>query len=112
MFSAMAFFSSGLYDITRSLTHHALEWTTVGPRFEFPPDFSWFFVPTAPKVLLSIVLVATFLIIVWQSRRATEGRHGFPRHFLYFFFLYGMMAPLWYARAIYDAVLARRASWR
>jgi cellulose synthase/poly-beta-1,6-N-acetylglucosamine synthase-like glycosyltransferase len=112
VFGSIIFFGYGLFDIARSLAHRALEWASVGPRFSFPPDFSWFFVPTAPKVLLSLVLVLTFLVIVWQSRRATEGRRGFPRHFLYFFALYGMMAPFWYARAIYDAALARGSIWR
>ncbi|MDP3735369.1 MAG: glycosyltransferase [bacterium] len=109
---SIIFFGYSIYDIARSLAHRALQWATVGLRFEFPPDFSWFFVPTAPKVLLSLVLVATFLIIVWQSRRAAEGRRGFPRYFLYFFALYGMIAPLWYARAIYNVIRARGGTWR
>jgi len=32
-------------------------------------------------VLLSLALVAIFLVIVWQSRRSAEGRRGFPRYF-------------------------------
>ena len=109
---SIIFFGYSVYDIARSLAHRALQWATVGPRFEFPPDFSWFFVPTAPKVLLSLALVAIFLVIVWQSRRSAEGRRGFPRYFLYFFVLYGMIAPLWYMRAIYDVVRARSGTWR
>ena len=109
---SIIFFGYSVYDIARSLTERALEWATVGPRFEFPPDFSWFFVPTGPKVLLSLVLVATFLFLVWQSRLTTEGRRGFPRHFLYFFVIYGMIAPLWYGRAIFDVLRARSGTWR
>lgn len=108
---SILFFCYSIYDIARALEYRATKWTTVGVYFELP-DFAWFFIPTAPKVLLSLVLVATFLLIVWQSHRATEGRHGLPRYFLYFFLLYGMIAPFWYIRAVCDAVRARSGSWR
>ena len=39
-------------------------------------------------------------------------KYAFSRDMLYFIFLYGLIAPFWLARSLYNLITAKEAGWR
>jgi len=76
------------------------------------PHFNTFYLNTDFMVLIAYVLLGIGLFIVWNGAKLAEGRFRPTMGIFYFFALYGIVAPLWFARAIINVVFSRTTSWR
>ncbi len=76
------------------------------PRLEL----DWFYINTGMMFFLMIIMLAMTLVAVLLGQRIVGERLG-AKHLLSYFFLFGLLAPLWLARAAIDTVLSRERGW-
>ncbi len=75
-------------------------------------SFDWFFVNTgAVWILSAFVLIMTAVFIAFGKKMA-DGKFTLSRDFFYYLFLYGLIAPFWLIKSIYNLFFAKKASWR
>ena len=59
---------------------------------------------------LMVIMLAMTLVAVLLGQRIAGDKLG-AKHLLSYFFLFGLLAPLWLARAAFDAVLSQERGW-
>lgn len=85
--------------------------STVGISFAFP-RIDPFFLNTDFMAILSYVFLGLALVIIWNGVVLAEGRFRPTMSIFYFLLLYGMVAPLWFTRAVINVALSRGTKWR
>lgn len=85
--------------------------STVGFSFALP-SFDSFFFNTDFIAILSYVFLGLGLFIVWNGVKLAEGRFRPSMSIFYFLILYGMVAPLWFTRAVINVALSKGTKWR
>ncbi|MHB1117921.1 MAG: glycosyltransferase family 2 protein, partial [Minisyncoccota bacterium] len=88
-----------------------IEISTTGFSFTVP-HFDSFFFNTDFMALLSYIFLGLGIIIVWNGAKLAEGRFRPTMSIFYFFVLYGIVAPLWFTRAVWNVAFSRSTSWR
>lgn len=86
---------------------------TVGlhlPQLQF--SFDWFFINTEIIAITSLVAFIGSLIIIFISRKMSLGKLAFGLDLIYFVAIYSFIAPLWLAKALYNAIFSVATSWR
>jgi hypothetical protein len=73
-------------------------------------QFDWFYLNTGMMLFLMIVMFFMTLVAVLLGQRIAGNRLDI-KHLVSYFFLFGLLAPLWLARAAWDAVLSRERGW-
>ena len=112
-------FAAGLYMAGYALYHlgHTL-WSKVAdisvthvPLYIPPEQLSWFYINTSMMLFVILaVLAGTALAIILGKRIAdTEVT---VKALVFYFALFGLVAPVWLARAAWGAALARESKWR
>lgn len=111
----IALFFSIIY--VRSLAHLAhekyLEYSALG--FHLPgrwPHFEWFSLNLEFQRLLVYSLLFTTIFFVLMGTRMVLNRFTLTRDILYFLLLYGLIAPFWLVRSLFNLVSAKEARWR
>lgn len=79
--------------------------------FQFP-SFDWYFINTGSTTLLSTITLFLTLTILFLSLKLTDGKVRITRGIFYYFFLYGLIAPLWLTKAVFDTVVRKQTRWR
>jgi biofilm PGA synthesis N-glycosyltransferase PgaC len=95
--------------ITRTMDH----WTTHVPiTYHINlTHIDWFYINTSTMTLvISVVMAGTLAAIIIGNRIADNKLSLFS--FVSYFMLFGALAPLWLARALWGAAWSRPASWR
>ncbi len=95
----------------RSMINKAIEISTVGFSFALP-SFDSFFFNTDFMAILFYVFIGFGLIIIWNGVKLAEGRFSPTMGIFYFLVLYGIVAPLWFARAVINVAISKGPSWR
>lgn len=75
------------------------------------PHFDWFYIDTSMMLFLTITTAIMTFVAVLLGQRIAKTELG-PSHFISYFLLFGLIAPLWLARAAWGALLARESAWR
>lgn len=75
-------------------------------------SFDLFFLNTTSVTLLTFIMFCSTLTIILMSWNMVEGKVRITRDIVYFVALYGFIAPLWLAKASWNAVFAKAVSWR
>jgi len=76
------------------------------------PSFDSFYMNTDFMALLAYVLFGIGLVIIWNGVKLAEGRFRPSMGILYFIILYGLIAPLWFIRAVFNVTLSKGTNWR
>ena len=76
------------------------------------PSFDLFFININPIAIVTAVILLGTLAIIFISRKMTYGRVYLGRDVFYFLLFYGLIAPLWLAKALYSTAFARDISWK
>lgn len=100
-----------VYHIARSVIDKIIAISTVGFSF-MVPRFDLFFFNTDFMVLLSYIFVGLALVIIWNGTKLALGRFRPTAGIFYFVFLYGIVAPIWFTRAVWNVAFSRSSSWR
>ncbi len=111
-------FTAGLY--SAGYVAYTLAYSGVEKAFNYymtgiPPrlpslQLDWFYINTGMMFFLMITMLAMTLAAVLLGQRIAGDKLG-AKHLLSYFFLFGLLAPLWLARAAFDAVLSRERGW-
>lgn len=85
--------------------------TGIVPVPSLPSEFTWFYVQTGVMAILVVTALAMTLLILHLGKTMSEGTVG-VKDILSYLVLYGFVAPIWLARAVYGATRSRESSWR
>ncbi|MDO8572209.1 MAG: glycosyltransferase [bacterium] len=72
----------------------------------------WFFLNTQSLPILIIFTLVTTLLILVNGKKLSGGTMKPSRDILYFLLLYGLMAPMWLTKALYNSALSKKSSWK
>lgn len=95
----------------KSIVEKIIEISVVGV-YSSLPHFNLFFLSTDFTSLLSYILFGVVLFIIWNGTRLAEGKFRLTPGVFYFIILYGIVAPLWFTRAIWNVIFAKDTKWR
>lgn len=99
------------FHVVKNLIDKFIAVSTVGFSYVIP-HIDIFFFNTDFMVLLSYVFLGLALIIIWNGTKLALGRFRPTAGIFYFLFLYGIVAPIWFTRAVINVALSRGSSWR
>lgn len=111
----VALFFSGLYvkNIFLILDHQFAKVAALGfDALGRLPSFDWFFINLTPSRLIMYLLLATTVTLLFMGKRMVTRRLTPSVDMLYFIFLYGLVAPFWLVRSLYNLASAKEARWR
>jgi len=104
-------FSFVAFHAVKVVIEKAIEISTVGFMFAIPKA-SLFFINTDFMAILSYIFLGLGLVIILNGVKLAEGRVSASSGIFYFLFLYGIVAPIWFIRAVINVIFSRGTSWR
>lgn len=102
-----------LYTILDAILMRVLDLRATGIPLHAPSlsQFGWFYLNTSSLSLLVIIALLCMVTSILIGQRISDTSLS-PKAFISFFALFGFVAPLWLARAVWGALRSREASWR
>lgn len=110
---AAGLYSAGyaVYTLAQSVIMKAIDYYATGIPPRLPHlQLDWFYLNTGMMLFLMVIMLVMTLVAVLLGQRIAGDRLG-AKHLLSYFFLFGVLAPLWLARAAFDTVLSRERGW-
>ncbi len=106
-FVSLSHFLSSLYDqyVRFEAVGLSINWSHIF-------NFDWFYVNTQIISLITIVAFLGTVMMILASREMSEGKVKINMDLVYYFVLYAILAPLWMAKAAFNAVFSIRTTWR
>lgn len=99
------------FHMIQSIVEKIIEISTAGFFFALP-RFDIFFFNTDFMAILAYIFIGLALVIIWNGIKLAEGRFRPSLSIFYFLVFYGMVAPLWFGRAIINIILSKGTKWR
>ena len=99
------------FHVVRSIIDKAIAVSVVGFSFVIP-RIDLFYFNTDFMVLLSYIFLGLAFVIIWNGTKLALGRFRPSAGIFYFVFLYGIVAPIWFTRAVWNVAFSRSSSWR
>lgn len=99
------------FNTVNAIIGKVVEISTVGLMFALPKT-SLFFLNTDFMAILSYIFLGLGLVIILNGVKLAEGRFRASSGIFYFLFLYGIVAPIWFIRAVINVIFSRGTSWR
>ncbi|MDQ3076780.1 MAG: glycosyltransferase family 2 protein [bacterium] len=99
-----------LFHIGEFLGQKFIEIKTIGllwPQFEF----SLFYVSTKLNIFLTGFVFALMFTLVYNAQKLTNEKISLLR-ILYYFCIYPIISPFWVIKSVYNAILAKKTTWR
>lgn len=111
----IAIFFSTLYltSLIRIGYEKYVEYSAIGFNFNFHiPRFDWFSINLEFRTLIIYILFFTTMFFVFMGIRMAKNRFVLSIDMFYFLLLYGIIAPFWLVRSLFNLITAKEASWR
>lgn len=100
-------------NIIASLLNTFVRVRTVGFNFGFNiGNFDLFYVNTQMMTLLGFVVSLGTIFMIITSKRMSEGKLDIGMDVVYYLTLYVFIAPLWYGKALFNAIFGVKTTWR
>lgn len=100
------------YNLAHVLVTRIMSMSATGIPPQLPSlRIDWFFIDTSMMLFLTVSVALLTFVAVFLGQRIAENKLG-VRHFVSYFLLFGLIAPLWLFRAAWGALLARESAWR
>ena len=99
------------FHTARAVADKLIQISTVGLSFAFP-RFDSFFFNTDFMAILSYVFLGLGLVIIWNGTKLAEGRFRPSMGIFYYILLYGIVAPIWFTRAVINVFFSHSTKWR
>jgi hypothetical protein len=71
-----------------------------------------FFINVRASLLLIIFIYMLVVFAIIFGQKMTKEKHIFSLNTLYFFPVFGIIAPFWLLKAVFNTILARKPDWR
>ena len=72
----------------------------------------WFYIETHSLVFLVYTLLLVTLVLIIIGKKLAREKRLWSFDVLFYLFLYGFIAPLWLAGAVYNVALSRKTYWK
>jgi len=113
IFSVSYLFGRIVYNIGHFFYFKILQFRVVGFNFEMNKfDFDPFFINTESFIFMVVFVYILVMFAILFGRKMAQERKVFSLSVLYFFPIFGIVAPVWFLKAIYNTILSRKPSWR
>jgi cellulose synthase/poly-beta-1,6-N-acetylglucosamine synthase-like glycosyltransferase len=99
------------FHFVKTIIEKIIEISVTGISFALP-NFDSFFFNTDFMALLGYVFLGLAFVIIWNGTMIAEGRFRPTTGVFYFIILYGIVAPLWLSRAVWNLLFAQSTKWR
>ena len=102
-----------VYNFINFLYLKIIQLRVVGFHFSVKSfNFDPFFINTQFFIFLVISIYVLVIFSIIFGRRMTEGKWGLSIDMLYFFPVFGIIAPFWLIKAVYNTIIQRKPAWR
>ena len=108
---ALLIFGNTIYNFIQYIVEHIEKYITVGFSFH-TPSFDPFYLNTNSIVLLTTVMFLCSVALIALAWKMAEGKIRMRLDIVYFIALYGFIAPIWLAKASYNAITSKAVPWR
>ena len=113
IFVALFFTGLAVWRFFTGLLRKIIEVQAVGIPLHFGwPHFDWFFVNTSETAVLVYALSVSTMFVIFVGKKLSEGNMRPNINMVYFFFFYGIIAPAWLFKAVYNVALKKKTTWR
>ncbi len=113
LFSLLYLVSVSLIGVAKSIVHEIVKIKTIGFHFVWNGfSIDWFSINTEFFAILSVIAFGLTLLTLFISRKMTEGSAKLGMDVVYFVTFYSFIAPIWIARAVYNAAFSVKTTWR
>jgi cellulose synthase/poly-beta-1,6-N-acetylglucosamine synthase-like glycosyltransferase len=113
IFIALFFSFQYLKLIYTNIEERVIKYSALGFRFDPTwPTFDLFTLNLEFRRLLIYVLLGITIAFVLAGGYLVKRRLHFSRNMFYFLFFYGLLAPWWLMKSVYNLVTSKEAKWR
>jgi cellulose synthase/poly-beta-1,6-N-acetylglucosamine synthase-like glycosyltransferase len=113
IFAISFLFGRITYNFLNFLYLKMIQFKTVGINFRtFDFDFDPFFINTKTSIFLMAVVYAFIIFALSFGRKMAKEKRILSLDTLFFFPVFGLMAPIWFLKAIFNTIISRKPSWR
>lgn len=113
LFSVSYLFGQIVYEVFNFISSKILQWKAVGWNLYFDGfNFDPFFINTETLAFLMIVMYVFVVLSIIFGQRIMKQKARLSLEMLYFFPVFGLIAPFWLVKAILNTIMARKPSWR
>lgn len=96
---------------TQFIVDHISQIGIVGISGTFA-HMNWFFVNTGSATLLALILLGATVLLVIIGKSLSSESLNFSSDLMYFIFIYGLIAPFWLAKAVYQTAFPNNLTWK
>ncbi len=86
--------------------------TVIGFNVGIDWNIDWFFVNITQIQIFSVIGVVFTFVTLWVGRGLVNDRKKFTIDIFYMLFMYTFIAPIWLIKSSYNALFAKKSSWR
>lgn len=113
LFTSLVMVSRIIFSFLSKLLDYIVRVRAVGWNWNVSaPSFDWYFINTGVLPMVVLTALALTLVIIFLSLRMAEGKFSFSKGLFYYLILYGLMAPLWLTKALFNTIFKRQVTWR
>ncbi|MEO5635210.1 MAG: glycosyltransferase [Candidatus Paceibacterota bacterium] len=113
IFAVSYLFSRMIYNFIVFASDKVFLYRTIGFHFSTKAlSFDPFFINIRSVFLPVILIYAMVIFAMLFGRRMAEGKWVFSPEVIYFFPVFGIIAPFWLLKAVYNTILSRKPNWR
>ena len=98
--------TKGVYQTFENIQSVGFIW----PKLNF--DLSLFYIDTNTVSVLSLALLTSTVLCIIIGRMISNNKKVLSLDILYFVFLYGLIAPFWLIKSVYNTLASKEAKWR
>ncbi len=115
IFIALFFSAAYAQNIVSLLYKKYLKYSALG--FEFSPgwptfNFDWFSLNLEFRMLIIYLMITCTIFFLLVGTRMVLRANPFNRGSLYFLLFYGLIAPFWLAKSLYNLITTKESPWR
>jgi len=101
-----------LFKIMHFVVEHTLDFFSTGVPVHAPThlDLTWYYLDTSVMTFIIVAVLSMTLLAIAIGSRIAETKLTLKSYVSYFI-LFGLVAPLWLARAAYDTVTSSERGW-
>ena len=111
IFSSIFVFFRSIYTVLVEIVNKFVEWNTIGLNFILP-DFDLFYVNTNITAFIAIFAILVTVTLLMFAIKMSEGKFKFRIDMVLFMLLYGLIAPFWMFKAVFNVIFKTKTSWR
>ena len=113
IFAVSFLFGRIVYNVFNFVHIKILEFNTVGLNISInKPNFDPFFINTEASLFLMIMVYSLIIFALLFGRKMAKEKRILSWDTVLFFPVFGLMAPFWFLRALFNTIISRKPSWR